>query len=431
MDILFINPRTELVSKPKIFYREPPNGILILCAILENAGFDVDFLDLSIKNPPKLDSYLSEDPKIVGITSLTNTYNYAINILKQVKKTSPGIITLYGGPHATFKYADILREEKNVDFILCGEADQTILHFMRTFFGPKSELNYSKVPNLAYRDAGKINFFDSYVPANLDDLPLPARHLLDLQNYQVGTIIVNRGCPFNCAFCVRQKIFQKVRFRNIPDIIYEMRILSQLGFGFVNLYDNLNIDEEYALKLCREIERSKIDLSWGCELRADRISLELAQALNKAGCKVIAVGVESGDLKVLQRVNKMQDLNMVKKGIKAAKSVGISIQAYFVVGLPGETKESFFKTLKFLDELDLEPGIDRVNFFAATPYPGTALYEHPSKFGIHILHENWDLYDNSHLLMQLNSIEFEQLERNFESGREIERKFTPLSDRRM
>ena len=79
MDILFINPRTELEISTKIFHREPPNGLLILCAILESAGFDVDFLDLSVKNPKDLEEYLSEEPKVVGITSLTNTRGFSVD----------------------------------------------------------------------------------------------------------------------------------------------------------------------------------------------------------------------------------------------------------------------------------------------------------------------------------------------------------------
>jgi anaerobic magnesium-protoporphyrin IX monomethyl ester cyclase len=424
LDILFINPRTELEDKSKIFHREPPNGLLILCARLENAGYNVDLFDLSVNTPSELENCLSEEPSIIGITSLTNTHHLAMEILEKVKKLVPNTITLYGGPHATFKYADILRENKYVDFILCGEADQTILQFMQGI----SELDYSKVPNLAYRENGKIHFVESYKPMNLDDLPLPARHLLNLEKYEVGTIIVNRGCAFNCAFCVRQKIFKKVRYRKIADIIREMQSLSRLGYRFVNLYDNLNISEDYAVKLCHEIERARINLNWGCELRADRISTELADSLKRAGCKVIAVGVESGDPNVLQRINKMQDLNLVKKGISNAKVAGISVQAYFVIGLPGETEESFNLTRNYLENLHLEPGNDRVNFFAATPYPGTDLYEQPIQFGVRIRHEDWELYDNTHLIMDLDSIEFEKLERNFKIAQEIEEEFISSSD---
>ncbi len=421
MDVLFINPRTELALKSKIFHREPPNGLLLLSAVLENTGFDVAFLDWAY-NTADLKSYLAEEPKIVGITSLTNTHNLAMKILKKVKESQPDVITLYGGPHATFKYAEILRKNKDVNYVLCGEADLTILEFVRAIFSSNMQ-NFFQIPNLAFRINGKIHYNESYIPANLDNLPLPARHLIDLQNYDVGTIIVNRGCPFNCAFCVRQRIFQQVRFRKIINVVHEMQVLSRLGFQFVNLYDNLNISEQYALKLCQEIEKSKISLNWGCELRADKISAELANALKKANCKVIAVGVESGDPKVLQIINKNQDIKMVKKGINAAKKAGLAIQAYFIVGLPGETHESFIQTCKLLDELALEPGIDRVNFFAATPYPGTSFYECPEKYGIQILHENWDLYDNEHLILKLNSISFTELESIFKEAKEIEKEY--------
>jgi radical SAM superfamily enzyme YgiQ (UPF0313 family) len=424
LDVLFINPRTELEDVSKIFHREPPNGLLTLGALLENAGYNVDLLDLSIYPQSELENYLAIEPTIVGITSLTNTYPLAMNILKKVKQLVPNAITLYGGPHATFKYADVLLNDEFVDFILCGETDQTILQFMQAI----SDLNYAKVPNLAYREEKKIHFSETYAPVNLDDLPFPARHLLDLEKYEVGTIIVNRGCAFNCAFCVRQKIFKKVRYRKSADIVQEMQILSRLGYRFVNLYDNLNLSEDYAIELCHGIERSRVNLNWGCELRADRISKELAISLKKAGCKIIAVGVESGDQQVLQRINKKQDLNSVKKGIANAKAIGLSVQAYFIIGLPGETAESFTLTEKFLGDLPLDPGNDRINFFAATPYPGTDLYEHPLQFGAKILHEKWELYDNAHLIMDLDSIEFDMLQKSFEAAKEIEKEFISASD---
>lgn len=418
-EILFINPRTELGEKSKVFHREPPNGLLTLGTILENAGYEVNLLDLSVTPLSKLKRCLSEEPCIVGITSLTNTYPLAMNILKKVKELLPSTITLYGGPHASFKFADILSNNRFVDFILCGEADQTILQFMQAVI----DRNYSKVPNLAFRENGKIHYSECYIPTDLDTLPLPARHLLDLQQYEVGTVIVNRGCAFNCAFCVRQKIFKQVRYRNIADISYELQSLSHLGYRFANLYDNLNISEDYAIKLCHEIERARVNLNWGCELRADRLSRELAESLKRAGCKVIAIGIESADPKVLQQVNKDQDLKLVRKGVLNAKLVGLSVQAYFIIGLPSETEESFNLTCKFLNDLPLERGNDMVNFFAATPYPGTALYSNPEQFGVHILHEDWELYDNEHLIMDLNSIQFEKLQQNFEAGKKIEKEF--------
>ncbi|MHA1278101.1 MAG: B12-binding domain-containing radical SAM protein [Candidatus Helarchaeota archaeon] len=422
MDILLINPRTESEDRSKKFIREPPNGLLILCAILESAGFDVGFLDWDVHGRSDLKNYLAEDPRIVGITSLTPTHNLAMNILKEVKESSPNVITLYGGPHATFKYAEILRSTNFVDYVLGGEADQTILQFMHKFSNLTNS-NSVNVANLAYQRGGKIYYRESYIPVDLDELPLPARHLLDLRNYQVGTILVNRGCSYNCAFCVRQKIFQKVRFRKVPEIVSEMQLLSRLGFRFANLYDNLNISKEYALKLCQKLESSSLDLNWGCELRADRISSSLAKGLKASGCKVIAVGVESGDPRILERVNKIQDLKQVERGIKLAKSEGLAIQAYFIVGLPGETAESFNQTLDYLDNLELEAGIDRVNFFAATPYPGTALYTNPQHYGIRILHENWDLYDNEHLILELDSLGLSELKDNFKHAKEIEKEF--------
>ena len=182
-------------------------------------------------------------------------------------------------------------------------------------------------------------------------------------------------------------------------------------------------EDLHYVQVVKKIKEANLGLDWGAELRADRISSSVAEALREAGCKVTAVGVESGDPKILQRINKQQDLVKVRKGIDFLKEANIAVQGYFIIGLPGETEDSFTMTCEFLEKLELEPGIDRINFFAATPYPGTALYEHPDNFGVNILHENWDLYDNSHLIMDLNSIEFEELEKIFERGRKLEQDF--------
>ncbi|TFF88716.1 MAG: B12-binding domain-containing radical SAM protein [Promethearchaeota archaeon] len=420
MDILLINPSTELYSKVS-YNREPPAGLLSIAMYLRINGLDVKVVDA--KDKELLNLYLKLEPKLIGITCLTNTYNEAICICREIKELLPNSKIVMGGPHATFTWREILKSVPTIDYIIRGEGEYPLLDLFQTL---DDDNKISKIGGLAYRSNDKIidNGLAPIFDMNL--FPFPDRIDIIPNKYDVASIIVNRGCPYNCSFCVRQKLFQNVRFKEPINVIKEMENVDNLGYSFVNMYDNINIDQQISRKICTLITEkiSELEIPWGAELRGDKLSYESAKLMSEAGCKVVAIGVETSSKKILELNGKYQAAESVKKGIENAKKAGLAVQCYFIIGLPGETNETFRATIDFLESLPLIQGEDRINFFVATPYPGSRLYEKgENQLDIKIIDKNWDNYDTEHVIFETEYLTKEKIEDLFTFAKKYEKSF--------
>ena len=354
-----------------------------MAATLEREGHCVSLLDLSSE-----DFHIDGEFDFVGVTCLTNTYPKTLSILKKVRQKLPDTKIVAGGPHVTFLPEEAL-DTGLINQVVCGEGDDTICDIVS---------GKNKQPILEAK------------PVDLSKLPLPARGLLSFK-YDVAGITVNRGCPYTCAFCVRQRLFDVCRLRDPALIKAELKGLQDFDYQYFNLYDNLNISEAHAISVVKAVHDSGIKLPWGAELRADKLTAELARLLSKTGCRAIGVGVESGSERVLKTIHKDQDPKLVAHGIEHAKQAGLIVQAYFVLGLPGETWSTFKGTLAYLKQLKLGEE-DKIDFFIATPYPGSDLWTNKDKYGINILHQKWDLWDTEHIVMEtrdLNTADIEEM----------------------
>jgi radical SAM superfamily enzyme YgiQ (UPF0313 family) len=164
---------------------------------------------------------------------------------------------------------------------------------------------------------------------------------------------------------------------------------------------------------------NKLKIPWGCELRVDTISDEEAYLLQKAGCRLIATGIESANIDVLKRNFKYQDPVKVKNGIISLKKHKIPIQAYFVLGLPGETEDTFSETIEYIKELSLEKG-DKVNYFVATPYPGSQLWDKKEDFSIKIIENDFTKYDCEHVIFETSNLNKTKLDKIYSVAKKIE-----------
>lgn len=411
MDILLINPRTELSSKPS-FNREPPAGLIWMAMHLRMNGLDVKVVDAN--DPELFKLYLDLEPSIVGLTCLTNTFSDTIQLAGDIKEILPNSKIVMGGPHATFTWKEILSDEPNVDYeafvdyVIRGEGEYSLLELFKSLEKGKEIQN---IKGLAYRSRKEIISNELSSPFDVNLYSFPDRIDIIPNRYDVASIIANRGCPYNCSFCVRQKLFQSVRIRDPVNIIEELDNVENMGYYFANLYDNINIDQDFTFELCKLYKKYDIGIPWGAELRGDKLSYDLVKEIKEAGCKVIAVGVETADEKILKLNGKFQSLKDIKKGIENAKKVGLAVQSYFVIGLPGETNETFESTIKFIEELPIIPSEDRIDFFIATPYPGSRLYEEgEKKFKINIIETNWDKYDTEHVIFETEDLKKQEIE---------------------
>lgn len=441
--ILLINPSTSKPSEFRTqFFREPNLGLLYLAAILDLNDIPVEILDLEQfidLNESELENLINErivGYRIFGITALTNTFHLALKIARLVKTEQQNYVIL-GGPHVSFMYKEILEYDKKtenlIDFICIGEAEISFLELVKILttqiLEGKNLSNYEtqlkSVKGLAFINSkGKLTVTKSTDIINLKDLPLPARYKLSQENYyySVANVIVNRGCPNQCSFCSRQKLFKKTRIRSIGSILDEIRDIQSLQtYTQINFYDNININRDFFRDFCMMFIENKITIPWGCELRVDIISSEEAGLLKKAGCQIVATGIESANEVVLKRNFKFQDPKQVKTGIINLKKQGIAIQAYFVLGLPGETEQSFSQTIDYIKSLPLDEN-DELNYFTATPYPGSRLWDEREYFGMNIFENDFTIYDCNHLIFETKELRKNKLEKLYTSAKQIEKK---------
>jgi radical SAM superfamily enzyme YgiQ (UPF0313 family) len=442
--ILLINPRTSKPSEVRSqFFREPNLGLLYLAAILDLNNIPVDILDLEQFidfSETELVNQIKEriaGYRIFGITSLTNTFDLCLNIARIIK-ANEGNYVILGGPHVSFLYKEILKQDKKteklIDFICLGEAENSFLNLVKLLIQNVSNKKNTKyfekelksIKALAYINSeGNLCVNPSKEVIDLETLPLPARYKLSQENYYytVANVIVNRGCPNQCSFCSRQNLFKTTRIRSIRSILEEIReILSFQTYSHINFYDNININREFFRDFCKLFIENEINIPWGCEIRVDTISLNDARLLKEAGCQLVATGIESANETVLRTNFKYQDPEKVREGVLNLKKFDISIQAYFVLGLPGETDHSFSETLEFIKSLPFDEN-DDLNYFVATPYPGSQLWDEKEHFGIKIFENDFSKYDCNHVIFKTNELSKEKLEELYIHAKEIENKY--------
>lgn len=435
--ITLVNPGAQkpptATATSQEYAREPPLGLLYMASLLEAHGYGVQVKDFNAIPAPLEDVVDQLAPAaIVGFTCLTNNSPWVRACVAALHARNPDQTILVGGPHATFQARALLAENPGIDVVVRGEAEAVVVPLVAARDASKARPGretaqveaLARVPNLTYRGGdGTPRETPRAEPVDLDGLPLPARHALP-GAYDVAHVIVNRGCTSRCSFCVRRHLFQRTRVRSPASVLAELGQIARHGtYVHVNLYDNVNLHPRALEKLCRGMRAEGWTLPWGAEVRADRLSLAAARLMRSAGCQGVAVGVETGNQALLERHGKHQSLADVRRGLVNAKAAGLVVQAYFVVGLPGETRATFADTREFLARSPLVPGEDLVNMFMATPYPGTRLWEEREAFGITDLDRDFARYDCDHVLFETAELPRAEFAALRAEAKEIERAF--------
>lgn len=365
-----------------------PLGLAYLSAYLGRLpGRDVQIISCEDNEQSRADiieMIRRERPDVVGATVYTCHEGIIRRFMKNVKEIDESILTVVGGPHPT-AVPNEMALDKYIDVVVRGEGEITFSELIGRF---EKKMSYCDLEGIAYSLGGKaiVNTGRDLIP-DLDMLPYPKWQNLPIESYShpdyghprmnmknFTNMLATRGCPFQCIFCGAADVWGRHLRKHSPArIVEEMRILSsEYGVRSVRFADStFTTDRKWVLELCKILQASKIDIAWEANARADTIDEYLLKEMKKAKCMSLTVGVESGDENVLRICKKNQSLDQVRRAFKSMRATGMFSWAFFMIGLPGETKQSIMKTIEFA--LELDP--DQVSICAfATPYPGTELY---------------------------------------------------------
>ncbi len=411
--------RIMLISPPGISlkgsfkYCTVPLGLACLGAMVEKAGYNTKLLDAVVEDITHEENVDGKrvryglsfeeiekrirkfNPCVLGITCLFSfQFENVLKIAEIAKKISPKIVVVVGGEHAGALPKEFA-EEKNIDFVILGEGEISFINMLNELQG---ERNFSKVDGLAYIKNGKIKINPKMkFIENLDDFPLPARHLLPMEKYfeialphglsytqkRNTAVMTSRGCPGKCVFCASTHFWgMRFRARSPKNVLDELeQLVKKYGVKEVSFIDdNLTADKERAMKIFQGMIDRKFNLSWCAPNGIALWTLDesLIKKMKESGCYMVDLAIESGNQEVLNKIiKKPVNLDKVREVVALLKKHGILAKALFVIGFPGETKVQIQDTFNFAKELDL----DGIGIAIATPLPGSELYDICKKKG--------------------------------------------------
>ncbi|RPI11138.1 MAG: radical SAM protein, partial [Acidobacteriales bacterium] len=320
---------------------------------------------------------------VIGVTSTTLLYNSAKTIMETAREVHPNAITMIGGSHVSFWDENALNETKALDVIVRKEGENTFLELLQRIEAQKS---YSNVLGTTVRTKeGIVRNQDRPFLHDLDSLPSPAYHLLPLESYHrmgktIFPIVTSRGCVQWCDFCSTVRMFGRgYRVRSPKKVVDDMEALhNKYGESQFTFYDDaFTINRNHTLEMCADIKARGLDVEWDCETRVDAVDKELLEKMADAGCITIWFGVESGSEKMLDKMHKKINREQVRSAFKLAQKAGMMTIASAVIGFPGETEETAWETIDFINSLNP----DDIGCYIATPYPGTPMYDEVVKNG--------------------------------------------------
>ncbi len=375
-DVVLVYPYFNEEMDKSIF-RYPPLGLGYLASVLKQSGVHVKLLDCTFSSPEfALTAIRNLRPRVLGVYSMVTMNHHAVAIAKAMRGHAELIVA--GGPLPSLvpdSFLDVF------DAVVVHEGEHTFRELVQKHLEGSS---WHDTPGIVYKNREGRTIVNERRPLeeHLDNIPFPARDLFPndaykrywqrYHGYTATSQITTRGCPYECDFCSSPVFGRSYRERSPENICAEMAEIERLHYDRVFFTDDcFTLNPQRVERFCEVISKERLNLQWMCLSRADTLTERLAGRMARAGCVRVFFGIESGNERMLNVMNKRINLMDVKKAISAANSAGIETGGFFILGYPGETDSSLLDTLRFSSKLPL----DYLSYSFPYPIVGTGLYE--------------------------------------------------------
>jgi anaerobic magnesium-protoporphyrin IX monomethyl ester cyclase len=391
---LFVPPGGYFAERWSRGSSMPPLGLLSIAAVLEREGIEVeavpaDVLDMSWNDIRR--KIRAARPDIVGVTSTTENRFQSFELARQAKEAWPQALTVMGGPHVSMATEDTLAHIEDLDIVVRGEGEDTMLDLCRALERKGAPDGISRVAGTSYRHEGQVvhNPPRSPIP-DLDALPFPAFHLVPFEKYNFKidvpgrgplpavNVMTSRGCPFNCNFCATPINWGRtVRVRTPLNVIREIEFLVQeYGARVIFFYDDtFNVSVRRVEEIANLILERKLPIFWRCEVRLDLMTKPLLARMKEAGLFHVSFGLEAGSERVRNTIiDKKISLGDFRNMVAWCRELDIIPNAFFIFSHPTETWEEARETIRIIEEYkdQVEASVAILHVYPGTPLERTA-----------------------------------------------------------
>jgi hopanoid biosynthesis associated radical SAM protein HpnJ len=325
---------------------------------------------------------MAKDFDLVVLFTSTPGFEIDCKISTMMKQSNPKLQVCFVGPPVTVEPEKCLNTGTSIDFVIRREFDYQIVDYAN---GKPLE----EIPGASFRKDGTIvNNPEAPMVENLDALPWVTKVYkrdLDFKRYNVPFLLqpylsfyTTRGCPAMCTFCLWPQTHSghRWRLRSAKDIANEVQFSMENFPGLREIFfddDTFNYRKQRTLEVCAELKKLK-PFTWSCTSRVTT-DYETLKAMKEAGCRLLIVGYESGDEQILRNIKKGATIDMARRFTANCHKLGLTVHGDFIVGLPGETRETLRNTINFAKELDVET----IQVSIAHAFPGTEFYDYAKK----------------------------------------------------
>ena len=411
MRVLLVNPPIPTSYYNEEFYL--PSGLLYLAAVLRDHGQTVQLLDMKTlglkdRTDPEVfcrrrlrKTLAAFAPDLIGFGCLfSGNFPHVQRFARLCKEWDALVPIVVGGIHVTIHARDILTHCPDIDWLVLGEAEDTICQLVETLAAQRTGVDH--IEGLAYRDGDTIRVQQRqrYLQ-DIDGLPFPAYDLMRMEDYFVDTsawhnprglsfntsipLVSSRSCPHRCNFCSMFTVMgPRWRARSAANVVDEIQWVvesyGQTHFSFMD--DNFTFDKARTLAICDQILSRGLNIQFetpnGVSLRT--LDADVLEALVRAGLVRVSLAIESGSDFIRNRIMRK---NLSREQILAVieetrKYPDLYVKAFFIIGVPEETGETLDETYRMIERID----VDRVYLQNLIPFPGTAVFAQARRDGL-------------------------------------------------